>query len=50
MPSSVLMIDRYRFIDLMPCSPNELKAMGYQPPKSAIQQPATSNTQGTFEF
>ena len=29
------LVDRYKFLDLLPCSPSELKAMGYDAPTAA---------------
>lgn len=51
---STLMVDRYRYLDLLPCNSYELKAIGFKDPKVAIQQQAqatanasTNNTTNT---
>jgi cleavage stimulation factor subunit 3 len=43
-----LIIDRYKFLDLLPCSSTELKSMGYKEIKSQVSlssSNATLNTQ-----
>ena len=37
---TALLVDRYKFMDLYPCSGSELKALGYKVCKRAILRPA----------
>jgi len=48
MASSILMIDRYRYLDLLPCNANELKAMGYKDSKLVNPQISTANVLGSI--
>lgn len=49
---SSLMIDRYKYLDLLPCNTNELKAMGYKNVRgqltSSVQAATMANLSAIF--
>ncbi|EGT53338.1 CBN-SUF-1 protein [Caenorhabditis brenneri] len=46
MNHSMLVIDRYKFMDLMPCSGEQLKLIGYNALKGTTENTATTSTTG----